>query len=118
MRPIFRDLRFDDDLVVLRVPKAVLQKTTPRQSPDQNSDFLVNRAAASLKRSERQTARQSLRATHRSGAEFAQGNRVVIEAREDGSIRLGLETDMTAQPRGNGRWRGPSEFLFPGSAQG
>ena len=44
LRPIIGDLRFDDDLVlvVARVPEAVLQKTTPGQSPDQQIDFLVD----------------------------------------------------------------------------
>ena len=119
LRPIIRQLRFDDDLVlaVTRVPEAVLQQTAPGQSPDQQIDFLVDRAAVGRKRTERQACAQLLRARHRAGAEFSQADRIAIEAGGDTPVRLRFERDVTAQPGGNAGCRGPPPFVFSGSAQ-
>ena len=57
-----------------RVPEAVLEKTAPGQSPDQQIDFLVDLAAVGRERAERQTCAQMLRAIYRAGAELPQAD--------------------------------------------
>jgi hypothetical protein len=118
LRPIIGNLRFDNDLVhiVGRAPEAVLHKTAPGQSTDQQIDFLVDQAVRG-KRTQWQACAKLLRSIHRAGAEFSQANRMAIEAGEETSVRVRFERDVSGQPGGNGWGRDPPAFVFSGSAQ-
>ena len=53
LRPIIRNLRLDDDLILAasRAAKAVFQETEPRQTANQQSNFLVDVPAAATRTS-------------------------------------------------------------------
>ena len=118
MRPIIGNLRFDDDqvLAVARAPEAVLQKTAPGQSLDQQANLFVDFPTGGRKRAERQTSAQVLRAIRRTRAERSQADRIAIEAGDDFSIRVRFEPDVAAEPGGNSSRRGRSH-AWSGSAQ-
>ena len=61
--------------------------------------------------------RSVVRAICYSCVERSQADRIAVEVGDDFSVRMRFERDLTAQPSGNGRWRGPSHALWFGIAQ-
>ena len=115
-RPIVRQLRLDDDqILVSRAPEAVLDETAPGQSPDEDQDFLIGFAVAGRKRAQRQTDVQSLGALGCFRAEFSKAERNVVEPRNDVAACLRLQRDVAQEPCGQ-RCRCASPILFSRSA--
>ena len=102
-RPIIRNLRFDDDLIVavMGLPEAVLQQPAPGQPLHQQLDFPGDGVSTILKRVEWQALKQALRAFRSFSAELSQGDREVVEISDDTSVRVSIERDLTVQAGGN-----------------
>ena len=116
LRPVLRDLGFDDHevLLVTRKGQAIFEKPVPRQSMRQEIDFPGDGALAGKGR-ERQAIGQISRAVHRGRAEVSQIDKIAIHGGGDASVRLHLKGEMTVQSGGDD-WRDLAARLFPGSA--
>ena len=119
MRPIVRNLRFDDYLegFAADLTEAVLQKAAPGQSPHQQIDFPVDGAAIRCKSAERQARAQGLRFFQGAAGELSEAGRISVEAGGDTAVGLCFEPDVTAQSCDQGWWSGSQPSLGWGSAQ-
>ena len=92
LRPIVRDLRFDDDSVrVARRPDGIFQETVPGQSPRQGLDLAIDGPRRGSQRGEPQACLQRQHALRRCGAERSEVERIAVEVSEDVSVGARFE---------------------------
>src|SRR5581483_1186178 len=104
LRPVIRNLRLDHDVVAsaARGSEAIFQKAAPRQSPGQEIDLLVGRAAAAG-RGQRQSAAKFAEALLDRKREISEALRIFADAGEEGSVGLCLKRDLGIQARSKNR---------------